>query len=357
MTIKKLLRRIAKRGLRRALNPIYLVENRVNWHPLLTKHLVDKNVFAETFLLLDVGASGGIGGQWRSFAPHLQAFAFDPLIKEVERLNQIESDKKVQYLPYYVVSENKEIDDYKATEAADVYGRSSADQFTKIFNFDYSKEVFNSGQEMVYTDKSISLDRFCSEKGIKKVDFIKTDTDGWDYKVLRGAKQLIQDQNLLGLCVECNFNGNFHPYSNAFRNIDFLLVEAGFNLFSLSVSTYTKKDLPGRFLYDIPAQTVSGQPSQGDAVYLRDLAKLKKEGKEIPTSQVVKMICVQEVLGLPDCAAELLNVFRSQLEQVVDVDRCLDLLAKDMNIYSTYQQHIDGFNRQAPHFYASKLWS
>lgn len=39
--------------------------------------------------------------------------------------------------------------------------------------------------------KSISLDRFVSEEGIDHIDLIKIDVDGYDYKVLDGAKNII----------------------------------------------------------------------------------------------------------------------------------------------------------------------
>jgi FkbM family methyltransferase len=39
--------------------------------------------------------------------------------------------------------------------------------------------------------RSISLDRFVSEEGIDRIDLIKIDVDGYDYKVLEGAKSII----------------------------------------------------------------------------------------------------------------------------------------------------------------------
>ncbi len=36
-----------------------------------------------------------------------------------------------------------------------------------------------------------TLDGYCAEKGIKRIDFLKIDTEGYDYKVLLGGKNII----------------------------------------------------------------------------------------------------------------------------------------------------------------------
>ncbi len=36
-----------------------------------------------------------------------------------------------------------------------------------------------------------TLDGYCLEKDIKKIDFLKIDTEGYDFKVLQGAKRMI----------------------------------------------------------------------------------------------------------------------------------------------------------------------
>ncbi|MBU6447030.1 MAG: FkbM family methyltransferase, partial [Verrucomicrobia bacterium] len=216
---------------------------------------------------------------------------------------------------------------------------------------DYVKKVLNKDDECVYSDSRISLDRYCLENKIKNVDFIKVDTDGADYAVLRGAEKLLREGEVLGLYVESHFHGEAHPYANTFRNIDQFLVENGFSLFDLSTWRYTKAQLPGTFLYKLPAQTVTGQISWGDALYLKDLLYMKNQGKQIPTSQIIKMACLQEIFGLPDCAAELLVAFRDQLSKVIDVDQCLNALARDMKLHPDYNTHMKCFCNHQESFF------
>ena len=72
-----------------------------------------------------------------------------------------------------------------------------------------------------------TIEWYCKEKGIGSIDFLKTDTEGWDYKVIVGAKALwphikyIQYEHwndderyraLLGDLFECEYIG----YRNGF---------------------------------------------------------------------------------------------------------------------------------------------
>jgi FkbM family methyltransferase len=48
-----------------------------------------------------------------------------------------------------------------------------------------------SGQILV---NCTTIDRFCSERGIKKIDILKIDTEGFDFEVLKGAVKMLSDQ-------------------------------------------------------------------------------------------------------------------------------------------------------------------
>lgn len=89
----------------------------------------------------------------------------------------------------------------------------------------------------------------------------------------------------------------------------------------------------------------------GDALYLKDLVEVKATGQEIPTPQIIKMICIQEIYGLYDCAAELLITFRDQLSHTANVDHCLNLLAREMGPYKTYQEHMHQFKTNPQAFF------
>lgn len=56
----------------------------------------------ERFVLVDVGCSGGIDGNWRNFGDRLTAFAFEPNLEECSRLQAEESWPHVEYVPAFV---------------------------------------------------------------------------------------------------------------------------------------------------------------------------------------------------------------------------------------------------------------
>lgn len=59
--------------------------------------------------------------------------------------------------------------------------------------------AYQTREEMSFT----TIDRYCAERGIKTVDFIKVDVDGHDVKVLRGARETIGKHRPTLLCEFC----------------------------------------------------------------------------------------------------------------------------------------------------------
>lgn len=331
-----------------------------NYNPLLTQYIVRENILKkDNFFLIDVGASGGIHSCWNVFGESLHGVGFDPLVNECHRLNSNNTHINFNYFPCYIISENKEVDAYRTPETTKfhetvtMFARSSGWNAMQLLKMDYCKEIFNQNRDVVYSDHKISIDRYCAENSIKFVDFLKIDIDGFDYAALRGAENILKDSNTLGVLIECDMNAPFHPHSNAFRNVDSFLSEKGFRLFDLPVWKYTKSALPGKFAYECPAQTTSGQVSWGDALYFRDLIDMKEKNQEVSLKQVIKMACVQEIFGFSDCAAELLLIFKERLSSIMDVRLGLDLLAKNMNLYSSYEDHMAHFRANPKSFFPS----
>lgn len=68
----------------------------------------------------------------------------------------------------------------------------------------------------------MSLDDFCRQQGIDRIDFLKIDTEGFDLEVIRGADVLFQ-QNRIGVVVaELGFsrsNGKHVPFCNVLHEM------------------------------------------------------------------------------------------------------------------------------------------
>ena len=314
------------------------------------------------FFLVDVGASGGIAGVWSALGERFRAIGFDPLIAEVARLNSAEKRPDVSYEAAFVgyprfdeVFPPSLRHDPLASRLNQPFHRSSAVRAQALKRSDYVREEFNQGEEVRYTDRHISLDeRFGNEA--QAPDFIKIDTDGGDYQVLLGAENVLA-RGVLGIHVESQFHGVVHDYGNLFSNIDRFLRARGFSLFDLSTWRYSRADLPAPFVYEIAAQTRTGQVSWGDALYLRDLALPGYDGMfqfSTTLERVLKLACLHELFGLPDCAAELV-VHARQLGLLNEVTPMLDALTPTTHGRLTYREYIDRFTADPDAWLPSRI--
>jgi len=299
----------------------------------VTRQLVRASAFADhPFVLVDVGASGGIAQHWRQFEPALKAFGFDPLVRECQRLNAAETNTSVSYHDYFVGFDGYSKlfpESSRAQWSNQPFERSSAARAQRQRRMSQAQWFNNQNPDVVFTQRRTSLDRFFADFADVKADFIKIDTDGHDYEVLCGADRILDEHGVLGLFVEIQFHGVPHPHSNVFSNIDRFLRERGFSLFDIEIYRYTRGVLPGHFVYSIPAQTREGQVLSGDALYLRDLAApgYPKQWETQAANKLLKLACLFEIFGLPDCAAELIATKRREMAQWMNVDEVLDCLA------------------------------
>jgi hypothetical protein len=157
--------------------------------------------------------------------------------------------------------------------------RTSAIRAQNMTQCDYARTYYDQTGEGFLAKDMIELDEFLLRTHPTDVDFIKIDTDGSDYQVLLGAQELMARSPVLGVAVECQFQGPVHEAANIFGNIDRLLRRLGFSLFDIEVYRYSRAALPKPFVYRIPAQTTSGQVLWADALYLRDAGERSYEAK------------------------------------------------------------------------------
>jgi len=318
----------------------------------------------EGFMLIDVGASGGIDGFWgECFGATLTAVGFDPLIAEVERWNKTRGYGGIRYeaalvgCPEYDTMFPSSLrQDPIASKDNSSFQGTSAVRASEAMRMNYVKEVFNAGAEVRLTERLVSLDDYVQESGIRSVDFLKIDTDGHDIEVILGAKQMLRAQEVLGICVEAQMHGASHPYSNTFSNIDRLLREWGFSLFDLDLWRYSRRSLPDTFYYKIPAQTVTGQVQWGEAVYFRDLARPdyeKMHGLTVGIAKQIKLACLFEIFGLPDCSAQILVQLQQQTGDRFFAALLDGLVSQYRRSRMPYSRFLENFDSDPKRFYPS----
>jgi FkbM family methyltransferase len=320
---------------------------KLNESPRLPALLRDMQMLP-VFRLLDVGASGGIPHYLRVFGEQLTAIGFDPLLAEVVRLNEREENPNVRYEAAWIVSDldPKLGEDLRVKSVVGhPFARSSAFHAAQSVGLNYQQEIFNSGKPLEFTENRYSLDQYLTQEGITDADFLKIDTDGYDLPVLLGARNSFEQIPFLGIQIEVQFHGHHDPNANVYRNIDEFITKYGLSLFELEILRYSRAALPARFQYQLLASTESGQVIWGDAVYLRDMANpAYLAGHDIARDldKVLKLCCLFEIYGLPDCAAELLICLREAAGITSEVcARLLDALVPEGSSYDDYIARFD----------------
>lgn len=284
---------------------------------------------------LDVGASGGLDSFWRQFEPQFRAVGFDPLQTEVDRLNRLEHNPNVTYEACWVGSGSQYEPLGNDIETGSYFSLTSADRALKASNQDYVKEQFNRGEEVRLAEQRIGIDSWLSKSGFGNVDVLKSDTDSADFGVLESAQRLLSEGTVLAIITECQFHEPIGQRAPVFSEIDRFLRDCGYRLFDMDVWHYTRSSLPGPFLFDIFAQTTRGQIQFCDALYMLDpVADVRAYQRLMSlqdTTKLAKLILLYEALGLPDCAAALLEKIRVEdvMAGQIDIPKALNWLVPD----------------------------
>jgi len=328
---------------------------RINDSPQLTRLLARRGSFLQDpVFVVDVGASGGIDSYWHEFKDQLIAVGFDPLSAEVERLNA-QAMPGVRYVGAWVTSSSpRQTGDLPSTQ---FFSRTSAVRAAEVASLDYTREYFNAGIGVEFANERIVLDEYFANNDRMNIDFVKVDTDGHDYEVLLGCDQILGSGRVLGLAVEAQFQGPTSRDANVFSNIDPFLRSQGFSLFDVEVYRYSRAALPASFLFDIPAQTATGQISWGEAIYFRDLGDPSYEEMwrfEPTTVDVLKLACLFEIFGVPDCSAELILKYGQRIGSEDERTELLDILsAEQYGREITYSKLLRQFEAETRARFAS----
>lgn len=336
----------------------------------MTNRVVELGLLdANDFTLIDVGASGGLDPRWDAFGKNLRVFAFEPLLGECERLNHTIATNKIEVFPYFVGDGNtapntmsylKGIEKQRVEGTEGFIARSSTLRAEIILGQKYrSADVASLG----LTDKTTSLDDFASKKHIENVDFIKIDTDGSDFEVLIGAQNILSRFTVLGVTFEALLNPSLDvtpPSTLTLADYDRFCRDVGFCLYDLELHRYSRRHLPLSFVSTQNGGTVWGPACWADAYYGKDFCTDtgQDEARKISDAKLMKLACLFELMGLPDCAAELLEIFRARFDaftrnRTEELENCLVPPLKGKR--HSYKEYNQLFDSSLPKFYYGVL--
>jgi hypothetical protein len=345
------------------------VEGLLNFCPLLD--YAAATVEPGGFCLVDIGCSGGIDRQWRRWRRGLRALGIDPDVAEIERLRAQEKHPGISYLdafarlpvdhPFAIAKRGKE------DLARNPWPRLSTRRYMdlvypkKELVSEKEKRSANLWEGARLADKSVIVPDYLHDLGLRSLDWLKVDVDGRDFDVLHSFDRALAEMGVLGVGIEVRYWGSHEDTDGTFHNIDRFLKERGFELFNLSIRRYSTNALPSRFAQPAPGATAMGRVHQGDAMYARDLGSGFNEpfAKSLSAGKILNLVVIFAIFDLADCAAEVVQKFRSELSTRWDVERMLDLLAMQSKrrLFATkgsYRRYLDKFEQHPRGFLGTK---
>jgi hypothetical protein len=207
----------------------------------------------------------------------------------------------------------------------------------------YIRENFNSGAPLQYAQESLVLSDL-----IDACDFLKIDTDGFDLKVLHGAERMIDAARPLMIVTEAHFNGDPECGDSTVSGVDDFLRRKGYTWLDIAAQRYGRAALPQQFRYRQTSCTSTGPIGYADVTHVDD--PLSRDGKldewlANGLDRSYKLLALYDVLGFPDCAAELIAALAEKQPQAADWRAMLHIL--DPN----YETTLTRFRASPSSFY------
>lgn len=163
-------------------------------------HFTENRVFrsmvrdpASPSTIFDIGAN--VGQSATDFArefPHSRIYAWEPFQETFEGLcRQVKAFRNVHPFKLAAGSETGTREVLREKETA-----------SQVNSLVAGRQASLKGQGTAETIDLITLDQFCRENEIKSIDLLKTDTEGYDLEVLKGAMGLLEGGRIRAVVCE-----------------------------------------------------------------------------------------------------------------------------------------------------------
>lgn len=143
----------------------------------------------DDLVLLDVGANIGTFSMMPKYIPNLKVYAIEPInktfnfLKSNIKLNNLES----KVFPHQCVFSENDNNQYLDIRIPFYKNRHSGYGLVTL-----GKNPLRFLEYTTEKVKNTTMDKFCAENNINKIDFIKIDTEGYEYFILQGGKNIIE---------------------------------------------------------------------------------------------------------------------------------------------------------------------
>ena len=172
---------------------------------------------------LDVGANvGQTARQIRAAFPNAIIHSLEPIKNTFQLLQQNTKG-------YNVMIHNVALGSKNETVEINIDENNTISSINSLVK---SNNEINSGQPFTETIKVVTTDNFCNSLGIKHIDYLKIDTEGYDLEVIKGASNLLSSNAISFIEVEVSMNPN-NTFHVSLEEVKKYLEENNYFLFGL----------------------------------------------------------------------------------------------------------------------------
>ena len=172
------------------------------YHFRRIKVFLSKNIFLQDPVIFDIGSHKGKMAKIMSdLYQDALIYCFEPNKSMNSSLKKIGNNIKVYNYAVGQKNEEKKIFISKIDLTNTLSNVNKKSTYLKIKNLILSKTKEKASYKKI---RVVSLNNFCKSKKIKQIDFLKIDVEGYEHKVLLGAKNIIKNVSFIMLEVQKN---------------------------------------------------------------------------------------------------------------------------------------------------------
>lgn len=210
------------------------------YQSMLARHqkMILENNITNVHAVVDVGANVGFFSMMvRDLFPASGIYVIEPVPQIFECLKKNLNDKQSKVFNLAISNTNTKVKmSFNKDESA----------FSCVIT---DSKIDKSDKLGIIEVEAITLDSFCINNGLNKIDILKIDTESFELEVLEGAKDTLSRTRFLHIEISVKDNNRY-----TFSQINSLLFSAKYNFQLLSFRNFTDKgDGPipvGDFLYE-----------------------------------------------------------------------------------------------------------
>jgi FkbM family methyltransferase len=268
----------------------------------------------DPIVIADVGCRWGFADTWGALGDRCHAIGFEPDEDECERLRERYHDRPwVTIVSHALGAEAGSATLHLTREPA---CSSLYQPLDEVVDRHPRLEVQRLADRQRI--ELITLDDWCAQSGVDRIDLIKLDTQGSELDVLRGAARTLE--GAIAIQTEVEFN-RMYEAQPLFGDLDRFLRDHGFMLWHLeNLSHHRQRGARSGLrqrdqLFDFDVASFSrraGQLFWADALFVR--ADVARPQPGTPWNEALRHACVTAALGLDDLAGIVLDLHHRNLE-------------------------------------------